>query len=228
MKKKSPVFNGELMLIPSVVERFVVENNQQLCKDILRLDFQGDRGAFQKKLCEELSEYLYGSFNVAVQLHPKKHGGFKFLGKYALNLYIPFYEDLEDKNIYTIVQQPAFKIKTPHGVFSIIPDIGVFVNGFLIYYLQLKLQHKGQNAREQGRGQIIGDYIETIKRGIVDALDENNKNREALSKESLKYFHSPMHLVAMDTSCSYIIRGIGKYYSDFEKLYLENKANDAE
>lgn len=228
------VFNGESMLIPSVVERFVYQNNGQQCKEIIRTEFQGDRKAFVKELCSELSQHLYSSFNIAVQLNPKKHGGFKFLGKYSLNLYIPFNNDSEDRNIYTIVQQPAFKIKTINGTLSVIPDVGIFVNGFLISYLQLKLQHKGQNARDNGRGQIAGDYLEAIKRGVVDQVLTNKlqyqdtKEKDKLTQTILKYFHSPIHMVAMDTSSAYIIRGIDKYYSDVEKLYMANKANDSE
>lgn len=228
------VFNGELMLIPSVVEIFIYQNNEQQCKEIIRTEFKGDRKAFVKELCKELSQHLYSSFNIAVQLNPKKYGGFKFLGKYLLNLYLPFNNSDEDKNIYTIVQQPGFKIKTINGTLSVIPDVGVFVNGFLVSYLQLKLQHKGQNARDNGRGQIVGDYLESIKRGVVDNVltdklqYQDIKNKDALIQEKLKYFHSPIHMVAMDTSSAYIIRGIDKYYNDVEKLYMANKANDSE
>lgn len=233
-QEEPSIFNSELMLIPSVVERFIVNHNVKQCKEILRTEFQGDNKAFIKQLSKELSEYLYTSHNIAIQLNPKKYGSFKFLGKYSLNLYLPFNNSQEDKNIYTIVQQPSFKIKTINGHLTIIPDIGVFINGFLVSYLQLKLQHKGQNARDNGRGQIVGDYLESIKCGVVDMVQTNKfayqdtKDKDNLIKNSMKYFHAPIHMVAMDTSSAYIVRSIEKHYSDIEKLYMANKANDSE
>ncbi len=233
-QEEPSIFNSQFMLIPSVVERFIFENNTQQCKEIIRNEFQGNAKNFFKELCKELSEYLYSSYNITIQLHPKKYGGFKFLDKYFLNLYLPFNHSSQDKNIYTIIQQPVFKIPTIQGNLTIIPDIGVFINGFLVSYLQLKLQHKGQNAREQGRGQIIGDYLESIQRGIVDVIQTNPivyqdaKEKNNLIQTNMKYFHSPIHMVAMDTSSGYVIRGIQKYYDDIEKLYLANKANDSE
>lgn len=227
------VFNSELMLIPHIVRDFIYTNNQQECKEIIKKEFAGDIDKFFETLLIEVSLFMTNNHNVAIQLNPKKHISFKFLGKYLLNLYIPFDSAVQDKNIYTVMQQPIFVIKTISGKFVIKPDVGVFLNGFFISFIQLKLQHRNQNARDNGRGQIIGDYLESVKRGVTDFIKTNetyyntSNHKELLIQSNLKYFHSPIHMVTMDTSSAYIIRDIAKHYNDAEKLYLSGKSDDS-
>lgn len=228
------VFNSELMLIPSIAEDFIITNNEQQCNEIIGKDFNGDKKAFSKQLMIELSEFMYNSHNVAINLHPKKHLSFKFMGKYLLNLYLPFDLPSSDKNIYTIIQQMNFKINKISGVFSRLPDIGVFINGFLISYIELKLEHRNQNARDNGRGQIIGAYTTAIKECIVDVVNTNPtaystpKEKEKLIKKTMKYFHAPIHMISMDSSSAYVIRGIERHYEAAERTYLSGKLDDSE
>ncbi len=208
------LLHSDLMLIPSVVEDFIFQNNKDQCLQIIKKDFLGNRKDFFSALFEELSQHLYSCFNVAIRLNPHQYGSFGFKG-HTFNIYFPFHHEKEDRNVYHIVQQPCFKIKTDDGYFIIKPDVAVFINGFLVSYLQLKMEHKGQNAKDDGRGQIIGDYIETVTRGLNHL--ENNK----------KYFHAPIHMVAMDTSSAYIIRGIDKFFADAKQLVEAKKADDS-
>ena len=228
----SSAFNSDYLMIPSMVKEFITKNNQQLCKDIIKNDFLGDSDKFWDKFMSELSYYLYGSsHNIAIQLHPKRHGGFKFLGKYSFNLYYAFDGKENDKNLYTVVRQIPFFIKNPSGKpLKISPDVGIFVNGFIVSFMQLKFQHRGQSAEDEGRGQILGDYFESITDGVIDYLSPNMSQdvKNDLIFHATKQFHGPIHMVAMDSSSAYILRGVQRYYSDIEKDLAASKAGGQE
>lgn len=233
--KEDPcIFNGDTMLIPTVVEQFIFNNHEELCKKIIRKDYNGDRKAFFTDLIKELSEYVYGSFNVAVQLSSRKSWGFKFKGQYSFTLYFPVSHDRStQRNIFSVVQQPAFNMKCVDGKYKIIPDIGVLVNGFVFSYIQLKIAHRGQTAEHHGRGQVIGDYIEAVKRCVTDVISSNEDlyrltdEKTKLVNNALKYFHAPTNIVAMDVNSAFVIRGLSKNYSDIEKFCFSNNANTA-
>jgi type I restriction enzyme R subunit len=224
----SSEFNSNYLMIPSVVKQFITKNNQQLCKSIIKNDFSGNEDEFWNKFMSELSYFLYGSaHNIAIQLHPKRHGGFKFLGKYSFHLYYAFDIREQDKNLYHVVRQIPFLIKDPNGKFlKISPDVGVFVNGFMVSFMQLKLQHRNQSAEHEGRGQILGDYFEAISDGVVDCLSPTMSQdvKNDLIFHATKQFHGPIHMVSMDTSAAYILRGVNRYYSDIEKELSNSKA----
>jgi len=225
----SSAFNSYYLMIPSVVKEFITKNHQQLVKDIIKNDFLGDSDKFWDKFMSELSFYLYGSpYNVAIQLHPKRHGGFKFLNKYSFNLYYAYDNKEKDKNYYHVIRQIPFLLK--QGISnkerSIAPDVGIFVNGFLISFMQLKLQHRNQSAEYDGRGQILGDYFEAISDGVVDYLSPTiaTETKNDLIFQATKQFHGPIHMVSMDTSSAYILRGIHSYYGSIEKELTQSKA----
>jgi len=232
--KEDPcIFNGDTMLIPTVVEQFIFSNHEELCKKIIRKDYDGDRKAFFNELIKDLSDYVYGSFNVAVQLSSRKSWGFKFKGQYNFTLYFPVSHDRsKQKNIFSVIQQPSFNMRCVDGKYKIIPDIGVLVNGFIFSYIQLKIAHRGQTAAREGRGQVIGDYIEAVKRCVTDVVATNDmlynitEEKTKLVNKALKYFHAPTNIVAMDMNSAFVIRGLSKTYSDVEKFCLTNNAND--
>lgn len=228
--KEDPcIFNGDSMLIPTVVEQFIYNNHESICKNIIRKDYNGDRKAFFSELIKELSDYVYGSFNVAVQLNRWE---FKFKG-HNFKLYFPVSHDRHtQRNIFSVMQQPSFTMHCVDGKYKVIPDIGIFVNGFLFSYIQLKLPHRGQTAASQGRGQVIGDYIEAVKRCVTDVIATNDilynitEEKTKLVNKVLKYFHAPTSIVAMDMNSAFVIRGLSKTYSDVEKFCFTNNAND--
>jgi len=229
-REDSCVFNGDSMLIPRVVEQFIYSSHEDICNKIIRKDYKGDRREFFSELIKELSDYVYGTFNVAVQLNRWE---FKFKG-YNFKLFFPVSHDRKvQRNIFSVVQQPSFNLRTVDGSYRVIPDVGIFVNGFLFSYIQLKLQHRGQTAERQGRGQILGDYIEAVQRCVTSVID-NNQDFYAITEEktklvnnALKYFHAPVNMVAMDVSSAYVIRGLSKTYSEVEKFCFTKNANDA-
>ncbi len=224
----SSEFNCNYVMIPSVVKQFITDNNQQLVKTIIKNDFLGDSYKFWNKFMSELSFYLYGSdYNIAIQLHPKRHGGFKFLGKYSFNLYYAYDKKSDDKNLYNVIRQISFCIKQSNGgTLTISPDVGIFINGFMVSFMQLKLQHRNQSAENEGRGQILGDYFEAISDGVVDFLSPTIDPlvKKDLIFQATKQFHGPIHMVAMDTSSAYIVRGINAHYNSIEKELTQSKA----
>lgn len=229
-REDSCVFNGDSMLIPRVVEQFIYSSHEDICNKIIRKDYKGDRREFFSELIKELSDYVYGTFNVAVQLNRWE---FKFKG-HNFKLFFPVSHDRKvQRNIFSVMQQPSFNFRTVDGVYRVIPDVGIFVNGFLFSYIQLKLQHRGQTAERQGRGQILGDYIESVQRCVTNVIDNNQEfyaiteEKTKLVNNALKYFHAPVHMVAMDVSSAYVIRGLSKTYSDVEKFCFTKNANDA-
>lgn len=221
-------FNSDYLMIPAVVKEFITNNHQQLIKTIIKNDFLGKESNFWTKFMSELSFYLYGSdYNIAIQLHPKRQGEFKFLGKYSFNLYYAYDKNSEDKNSYHVIRQISFFIKqATGGGLKVSPDVGIFINGFMVSFIQLKLQHRNQSAENEGRGQILGDYFEAISDGVVDFLsqtiDQTVKND--LIFHATKQFHGPIHMVSMDTSSAYIIRGINTHYDSIEKELIQSKA----
>lgn len=236
-EKDSPsVFNRYTMVLENALERFLMETQPKKCKNFISKDYDGDKKLFFKDISKAISDYVYfynkdnanGALNVPVQLG--KNSLFKFKGV-PFTLYYPFGSKDIDQNIYTVVPQINFSIKGIHKNLHIIPDVGVFVNGILFSYLQLKIEHRGQSAENQGRGQVIGDYLESIRFGVIDHLpnhnlSDNNGERYSLIQQNLKYFHSPAHIVTMDMNDAYVIRGISKYYKETETLYLNNKIDD--
>lgn len=229
--KEDPcIFNGDSMLIPTVVEQFIYSNHESICKNIIRKDYNGDRKAFFSELIKELSDYVYGSFNVAVQLNRWE---FKFKGHNFKLFYPTSHDRKHQRNIFSVMQQPSFTLKCVDGKYKVIPDVGVFVNGFLFSYLQLKLDHRGQSADVNGRGQVIGDYIEAVKRCVTDVVDDNKElyniteNKTNLVNNALKYFHAPTMIVTMDMKSAFVMRGLSKTYIDVEKFCFSNNANDA-
>ncbi len=229
--KEDPcIFNGDSMLIPTVVEQFIYNNHESICKNIIRKDYNGDRKAFFSELIKELSDYVYGSFNVAVQLNRWE---FKFKGHNFKLFYPTSHDRKHQRNIFSVMQQPSFTLKCVDGKYKVIPDVGVFVNGFLFSYLQLKLDHRGQSADVNGRGQVIGDYIEAVKRCVTDVVDDNKElyniteNKTNLVNNALKYFHAPTMIVTMDMKSAFVMRGLSKTYIDVEKFCFSNNANDA-
>lgn len=223
------VFNSDLMLIPSIVKQFIYENNTLLCDTLIKKDFQSNKVKFWDSLLKELSNEIHSKFNVAIFLNPNNTSKFKFMGEEFI-LYVPFEDSHDNKNIFNVMGQPVFKIQNKHGNLTIIPDVGTFVNGIMTSYLQLKFNAKGQNS-DKARGQIIGDYIDTIHAVVYPEVINSgiivqDKVKAQIVSNKLKYFHSPLHAIAMDESSAYVLRGMGRFFDAVFELAKSGKAND--
>jgi type I restriction enzyme R subunit len=223
------VFNSELMLIPSTVREFIYKNHSQECDSIIKEDYKRNEDLFWNDFLKELSEHISSRHNVAIFANPNNNILFKFKN-YTFSLFIPFENNQINKNVFNIVSQPVFDMEGKYDQFSIIPDIGLFINGILFSFIQLKLTHKGQSA-DKARGQIIGDYLETIKRVVHPDINNillSEKEKNIIISQKLKYFHSMVHVIAMDESIAYVLRGISKHYDSAYDIIKNNKANDEE
>lgn len=225
-------FNSQLLMIPSVVKDFLLSNNRQLIKEIIKYDFAGDENKFWQDFLLELSKYLYDSkYNIANTLNPSKHKSFKFAKKYTFILFYAYDKVIEDKNFYHVANQICIDIPNIKGGKLLIkPDVGIFVNGFLFSSVQLKMTHKGQTAMKEGRGQIINDYFEAALDGVIDHITPN-MSKETIASivcRALKAFHGQAYWVAMDMDETYVLRGLNKYYPDIEKALLASRAGGAD
>lgn len=230
-KAESNTFNSELMLIPHIVKHFIYEHNKITCDKLIQQKYSGNNNLFWNELLKHLSKEIYSKFNVAIHLNPNNGIKFKFMNEEFI-LYSPSKYLQKNENIFTVVGQPNLIIKIGKNIKTIIPDVGIFVNGMLVSYLQLKLTSKGQTA-DSARGQIIGDYLSTIREVTYpQILSKGNflsdKVKNEIVTDSLKYFHGLIHLIAMDETSSYVMRGIGKLFDISLDFVKENKANDSD
>ena len=125
------------------------------------------------------------------------------------------------KNIFAAVEEMKHRIVC-NGVTlqNLRPDISFFLNGIFIGYMELKSITNGQTAKVQGRGKIIGDYLESVK-GMAErakahpaALDDR--------RETLWMFEKGIHLTTTDVNETYVIRSIGGFYDDAVKGFADN------
>lgn len=222
----SGMFNGELLMIPERVKEFFLKTQAQQCRDIIRKDFAGKEADFWNSLFSELSSFLYESnYNIAIQLHPKRHSEFKFLGQYTFVLFYSYDRKEEDSNSYQVIRQITHKIGKGSTSLVVKPDIGIFINGFLFACIELKLQHRGQSAQREGRGQTVGNYREAVL-VLNDLMGTNATDTEAklLRAKTLKLYHGLTHHVAMDMSEAYVLRGINSYCSAMEAELAKSRA----
>lgn len=233
-KAEPSIFNSDLLMAPSIVEDYIYSNHQAECNQIIRKHYSGNRQLFFKEFMTELSSYLFSNqHNVAIQLNDKKHAYFKFRNQYTFNLYIPISNE-GNKNIYTVMQQPVFKIKKYNGIYTVIPDVGFLVNGILFSYCELKLGHRNQNASLNGRRKVFADYLEAVKYGVSETIKSepilysSKKEENALVQNTLKYFHSLIYITTMDMTDAYVLRGLSSKYQEFKDFSDSSNTNENE
>lgn len=220
-------FNSSLLMLKSEAIAFFMRTQEQICKNIIRNEYKGDTDRFWTELLAALSTYLYESnYNVSVQLHPKRHTGFKFLGQYSFTLYYAFDDVKKDQNQYQVVKQIAVVLGESKNNLIIKPDVALFINGFLVSTLELKLQHQNQSAKTEGRGKVVGDYREAVLK-CMDLTSPHHTDTEAkkIRSERLKLFHGVIHHVAMDFSSAYVLRSLGQYLTGMERELQESRAS---
>lgn len=232
-KAEPSIFNSDLVMAPSIVEEYIYSNHETQCKNIIRKHYSGNRQIFFKEFILELSDYLFkNQNNVAIQLNNKRYAAFKFKNEYIFNLYTPISNNI-NKNIYTVMQQPVFKIKKYNGIYTVIPDIGFLINGILFSYCELKLEHRNQNASVNGRGKIFADYLEAVKYGVVEQfkndpiLYNSKKETTNLIQNTLKCFHGLIYITTMDMTDAYVLRGLSSKYPEFQAFSESDQTNES-
>ena len=131
------------------------------------------------------------------------------------------------KNIFAAVEEMKHKVMCDGVTLqNLRPDISFFLNGIFIGYMELKSVTNGQTARVQGRGKVIGDYLESVK-----GMAERAKAHPAAladRRETLWMFEKGIHLTATDVNETYVIRSIGAFYDDAIKGFADNVASIAQ
>lgn len=229
-KLDSNLFNSELLLVPSMVNDYIWTHYKQSCDSLVKTEFNGDSKLFLNEFCKALSEFIFSKTNVAIALNPSKYS-FEFKS-FVFDMFKTYNIREDDKNLYGVMPQLSLKFKSHSRTHTIKPDIGVFVNGILFSYIELKMLNKGQSAKNEGRGKIIQDYIEMTKYSVTDFIvarkenDEEETDKLEVIKQPLRPFHKLVHLVSLDTHEAYIMRNIEKYYKNVASYHLRNAMSE--
>ena len=210
------------LIIPSQLAEFVKTADPQVWKSLLS-NHHGSEQELALALKDTIKKGILESSNVAVWLNT--HKTITFEGE-TVPLYFVSGTELGGdadfkKNIFAAVEEMKHRIVCDGVTLqNLRPDISFFLNGIFIGYMELKSVTNGQTAKVQGRGKIIGDYLESVK-GMAErakahpaALDDR--------RETLWMFEKGIHLTTTDVNETYVIRSIGGFYDDAVKGFADN------
>ena len=210
------------LFIPSQLAEFVKTADPQVWKSLLS-NHHGSEQELALALKDTIKKGILESSNVAVWLNT--HKTITFEGE-TVPLYFVSGTELGGdadfkKNIFAAVEEMKHRIVCDGVTLqNLRPDISFFLNGIFIGYMELKSVTNEQTAKVQGRGKIIGDYLESVK-GMAErakahpaALDDR--------RETLWMFEKGIHLTTTDVNETYVIRSIGGFYDDAVKGFADN------
>lgn len=209
--------DGE-MLYREGLKDFLLRTQLTMIKEVVKFEYSGDESAFWDDFFGFVSQQVYYKHNVCIKLNK----GVKFKGKYAFYLYEAFDDFSEDRNDYAIMAQLPVNRGRKADCINIIPDIGIFVNGILFSYMELKFNNTRQTAKENGRKKILSDYSECVGDHVYPIYNNNMTQGEKneIIFQKLKLFHSPAFIVSLDNQEAYVIRNIrdlfGSAISDYK------------
>jgi type I restriction enzyme R subunit len=251
-----PFFRGELgykevkantvtnsLIIEEDLQEFVsqTELNRKPYEALLK-KYNGDKNKLLNDLIELIKERSGSSRNMALFINANKSITLQGI---KLNLFytsdsVIHNDTLFDENIFSVVQELPYKyIFEGKQIFSLRPDLVLFVNGIYLGYSELKSNYTNQTASKNGRGKVIKDYFEAIKI-YHQYIDSNgmlsDKEKESYRKDFLKVFEKAIHITTTDIGETFVIRSITDYFDDilmtcregkFDREEVEKKANSA-
>ena len=223
-RETEPNIVSDDLFIPSQLAEFVKSADPQTWK-ILLSKYHGSEQELALALKNTIKEGILESSNVAVWLNT--HKSITFEGETVPLYYVSGTELGGDadfkKNIFAAVEEMPHKVRCDGVTLQTIrPDITFFLNGIFIGYMELKSVTNGQTARTQGRGKVIGDYLESVKgmaaraKAHPAALDDR--------RETLWIFEKGIHLTATDVNETYVIRSIAIFFDDALKGFTDQTA----
>lgn len=219
----SSLFKSEFLMVPTAFEEYFINNYPEAYDSLLKYEYSGNRKAMLQDLCKEVYEYIQSKFNVAIAMKNNKTN-FKFKN-FEIDLFRPYEYAKDDKNLYGVMNQFAVHFQGITKKHSLKPDVGVFINGILFSHIELKMPHRNQNAREQGSGKLIQNYITNVKNCVTDYIiaDKNitEDTKKSLRVSGLGMFESMVHLISLDTNEAHVMRNIASFYKKAEDLYLK-------
>lgn len=127
------------------------------------------------------------------------------------------------QNIFSVIQElPYIYSHQGQKLFAFRPDITFFLNGLYLGYSELKANYSSQNARHNGRGKVIKDYLEAVK--VYTHTFESNamlsdREKTYYRRDFLKIFERAIHITATDVGETYIIRHLADFFDEAVAAY---------
>ena len=141
------LFHDGNMLYREGLKNFLEVTQSDVIRKIIKDEYNNNENIFWEDLFSFVSQQVYYKHNVCIKMNKCIF----FKGKYPINLYESFDEFSENRNDYAIMSRLPVNRKRNPDYTNIIPDTGVFINGILVSYMELKFNNTRQNARENGR-----------------------------------------------------------------------------
>lgn len=211
------------LFIPSDLREFVSNASPMAWRNLLDR-YNGDEKQLTIELISALKERIKQYKNVAIFFNHTKT--FTFQGEQLQIVYVSGTElsgdEQFEKNIFSCVEEVSytFKLDTGERVYTIRPDLSFFLNGIYFGYAELKSNFSGQNARRDGRGKIIGDYLRAIKE--YARLANHNDVKQTLRREMLRIFESAIHLTSTDVQHTYVLRNTPQFFDELKRGFTDD------
>lgn len=213
------------LFIPSQLTEFIAQSSPMAWKALIR-KYKNDEQQLTRTLIEEIKSRMLESSNAATFLN--KNRSITFEGENLQLFYVSGTEINGDndfhKNIFAAVEEMQHNIVCDGITLEKLrPDISFFINGIFFCYLELKSVTNGQTARKDGRGKVIGDYLQCVK----DICDRERLRPEAGKerKTALFMFEKAVHIVATDVNETYVLRNIAQFYDDAHRGFTDRTAS---
>ena len=206
---KASTISKDLIAVPDLVE-FLSETelNSSGWKSLLR-KYGGDKEKVIEVVLDQILGKVKNATNMAIFLNFNKSITVEGV---KLHLFYPSGtsvagDSLFDQNIFSIAQEYPYKFVW-EGVrlISFRPDLTFFVNGFYIGYSEFKSTYNNQNAKNQGREKVIGDYLQAVR--AYDKIAGSNDTNQSIRKDFLKVFEKAIFITASDLKDTFVIRNI--------------------
>lgn len=212
-RETAPNIVSEDLFIPSQLAEFVKKSSPDVWKRLLR-GHSGNEAELTTALKDAVKDRLLESNNAASFF---KKATMTFENETVPLFHVSGTELSGDgdfkKNIFAAVAEMPHKIVCEGVVIqSVRPDISFFLNGIFIGYLELKSVINGQSAGHEGRGKIIGDYLESVK-GIANQAKRSPTALEC-RRGALALFEKGIHLVTTDVGETFVLRNVSAFYDE--------------
>lgn len=226
---KANTINNSL-IIEEDLETFIRDSelNQKPYRTLLRT-YGNDAQQLLADLIDLIQERSGSSRNMALFFNNNKS---VTLQGVKLHLFYPsgspIYGDrLFAQNIFSVVQELPYQYNYQgKKIFAFRPDVTFFVNGIYVGYSELKSNYNSQNARKNGRGKVIKDYLEAVKVyqhyfGSNEML--NDKEKTGIRRDFLKIFERAIHISTTDIGETYFIRHIADFFDEAITVSHDNQ-----
>lgn len=215
------------LFIPSHIAEFVKGVVPDVWARLLRRHGGDERGLSEALKEEVKSRILDTTSNNAVFLNKNK--SISFEGE-RVPLFVPGGSELDGdagfgKNIFAAVEEMGHDVECD-GVKlrRLRPDIAFFLNGVFIGYMELKSVTNGQSAALNGRGKIIGDYLECVRDMALRAESRPDVMAKENRLRTLYLFEKGIHITATDVNETYVLRIPGVFFEDAARGFAERTA----